>query len=397
MSEKVEMIKIAKLKPWDRNPRTMDDSELAKLKKSIEQFGFVDPVLIDENNLIIGGHQRVRAAQALGWTEAPCLRIPPGWDEHKKAALNLALNKIHGDWDEEKLADILAELGELPDFDMDLTGFDAGEITDLTFEENEGLTDADAVPENAPAVCKPGQVWKLGEHRLMCGDATKSDDVGRLLAGAIPALMVTDPPYGVEYDANWRNEVDRANGKPYGASAIGKVTNDDRADWSPAWRLFPGDVIYSWHPPGATSLVHAAALQGSGFKIRMQIIWAKNQFPIGRGDYHVKHEPCWYCVREGRPAKFTKDRTQTTLWEIDKPQKSETGHSTQKPIECMARPIRNHDAHEIYDPFLGSGTTIIAAEQLGRKCYGLEIDPHYCDVIIKRWEDFTGKKAELVE
>jgi DNA modification methylase len=219
-----------------------------------------------------------------------------------------------------------------------------------------------------------------------------------VLAGDKPLLMVTDPPYGVEYDADWRNHAFRSDGSPSDGRAVGKVENDHRADWRETWTLFSGDVIYSWHPAGAPSLVHAAALQDSGFKIRMQIIWAKNQFPIGRGDYHVKHEPCWYCVREGAAsARFTKDRTQTTLWQIDKPHKSETGHSTQKPVECMARPIRNHDSEFVYDPFLGSGTTIIACEQLGRKCRAIEISPGYVGVAIQRWADATGKEPKLIK
>jgi DNA modification methylase len=206
-----------------------------------------------------------------------------------------------------------------------------------------------------------------------------------------PFLMVTDPPYGVEYDASWRNEADRANGKPYGASAVGKVMNDDRADWSAAWELFTGDVAYVWHAGNMAHIV-AESLIANGLNIRSQIIWAKNQLVIGRGNYHPQHEPCWYAVRKGKAARFTDDRTQTTLWEIDKPQKSETGHSTQKPVECMARPIRNHDCEVVYDPFLGSGTTMIACEQLGRKCRGIEISPAYVAVILQRYFDATGKE-----
>lgn len=206
--------------------------------------------------------------------------------------------------------------------------------------------------------------------------------------------MVTDPPYGVNYDPAWRN-VEAAKGNlAYAASRVGPVLNDNNADWSEAWALSPSDVVYSWHPAGATSLVHAAALQDSGFEIRMQIIWAKSNFPIGRGDYHVRHEPCWYGVRKGKPARRTDDRTQTTLWEINLDRNVEGGHSTQKPVECMERPIRNHDFTDVYDPFLGSGTTLIAAERTGRKCYGMEIEPHYVDVSVRRWENYTGKVAE---
>jgi DNA modification methylase len=207
---------------------------------------------------------------------------------------------------------------------------------------------------------------------------------------------VTDPPYGVNYDPQWRSDAAAKGLLAYAASRVGQVANDDRADWRETWALTPSDVVYSWHPAGATSLVHAKALQDSGFTLRMQIIWAKSNFPIGRGDYHVRHEPCWYAVREGKTAKRTDDRTQTTLWEINLDKNVEGGHSTQKPVECMARPIRNHEPCDVYDPFLGSGTTLIACEQLGRRCMAIEIEPKYVQVAIDRWEQFTGKTAVKV-
>ncbi|MEN6360057.1 MAG: DNA methyltransferase [Smithella sp.] len=382
-----------------KNPRFIRDEKFKKLCASIKDFPEAMPargIVVDEAGVILGGNMRYRACLELGMRE-----IPATW-VHRLAGLTV----------EQKRRFIIMDnrgFGE-DDFELLANEWDMEELIAAGFDEKEltGVFDAepvDAEPQidraeelNKVWKVKTGDLWRLGEHRLLCGDSTKAEDVARLLGDRKPVLMVTDPPYGVEYDANWRNEADRANGRPYGASAIGKVTNDDRADWCEAWALFPGDVIYSWHPAGATSLVHAAALQDSGFNIRMQIIWAKNQFPIGRGDYHVKHEPCWYCVREGGKSNFTDDRTQTTLWEIDKPHKSDTGHSTQKPIECMARPMRNHNAPEVYDPFLGSGTTMVAAQNLGRKCYGLEISPAYCAVILQRMTDaFPGIKIERVK
>ena len=257
--------------------------------------------------------------------------------------------------------------------------------------ETEGNADTEPQIDRAEELnkiwnVKPGDLWQIGEHRLLCGDSTKPEDVARLLGGATPVLMVTDPPYGVEYDANWRNEVDRANGKPYGDRAIGKVQNDDVADWTPVWMLFSGDVAYVWHAGRRASEVQVS-IESAGFSIRCQIVWAKQQFAISRGDYHWKHEPCWYAVRHGKTGHWAGDRSQTTLWQIDKPHKSETGHSTQKPLECMARPIRNHEAPEVYDPFLGSGTTMVAAQNLNRKCYGVEISPGYCAVILQRMAD----------
>lgn len=210
--------------------------------------------------------------------------------------------------------------------------------------------------------------------------------------------MVTDPPYGVEYDADWRNNALRADGTPIAGRAVGKVLNDDRADWREAWALFPGEVAYVWHA-GAYSNVVADSLVACGYKLYALIVWGKNQMAIGRGHYHHKHEPCWYAVKKGGTGHWQGDRKQTTLWEIDKPTKSETGHSTQKPVECMRKPIENNSApgDSVYEPFSGSGTTIIAAEQTGRICYAMELSPAYVDVAVRRWQQFTGKRAVHAE
>jgi DNA modification methylase len=203
--------------------------------------------------------------------------------------------------------------------------------------------------------------------------------------------MVTDPPYGVEYDADWRNHT----GMAWADRAIGKVQNDDRCDWREAYALFPGEVAYVWHADRrARQLIES--LEASGFEVRAQIIWAKSNMVISRGHYHIKHEPCYYAVRKGGTGHWQDSRTETTLWEIDKPQKSETGHSTQKPVECMKRPIENNSAvgDAIYEPFSGSGTTIIAAQLTGRRCYAMEISPLYVDMAVRRWQQFTGLKAK---
>lgn len=219
-----------------------------------------------------------------------------------------------------------------------------------------------------------------------------------MLAGAQPHLMVTDPPYGVSYDAEWRNKAAAAGhiGQKKSTQAVGKVSNDDQADWSEAWVLFPGDVAYVWHASVKAAVVQQS-LEASGFVIRNQLIWAKNNIAIGRGHYHHKHEPCWYAVKKGGTGHWQGSRKEATVWEIDKPMKSETGHSTQKPVECMRRPILNNSAEGdvVYDPFLGSGTTLIAAHAEGRTCYGLELNPAYVDVIVKRWQEFTGEQATL--
>lgn len=251
----------------------------------------------------------------------------------------------------------------------------------------------DEVPEPpVDPVTKPGDLWLLGEHRLLCGDSTKPENVSRLLGNRKPFIMVTDPPYGVEYDPEWRTTTEGlwTTGKTV---ASGKVANDDKVDWTDAYKLFPGHVAYVWHA-GRHAADLVVNLRDAAFEIRTQIIWKKPRFIISRGHYHWGHEPAWYAVRKGGSAKWCGDRDQSTVWEIALNRNTETGHGTQKPVECMARPIRNHGGKDddVYDPFLGSGTTIIAAEQLGRRCFGLEIEPKYCDVILARWAKLTGRR-----
>jgi DNA modification methylase len=251
-----------------------------------------------------------------------------------------------------------------------------------------------------------GDLWILGKHRLLCGDATNKDDVDLVLGSSKPHLLVTDPPYGVDYDPDWRNR--SCIGWSQSIST-GTVANDDRADWKDAYVLFPGEVAYVWHPGGARQVEFYNSLIAAGFDIRMQIIWAKPHFAIGRGNYHVQHEPCWYAVRrkQGSTAHWHGDRKQTTLWRIDNfsafggkkagPEDEKTGHGTQKPIECMRRPMVNNSkaGDSVYDPFVGSGTTIIAAEMIARRCLAIDIDPAYAQVSIERWQTFTKLPARL--
>jgi len=357
-------------------------------------------VLAKSDGSLIDGHLRIKAAKRLGMTEVPVV-LCDDLSEAEIKALRISINRMAelAEWDEELLMTELEGLAA-EGITMDDVGFDLDALEELgASAEPEGNPEADAEPQidkaeelRAKWGVEPGQLWELGDHRILCGDSTKAEDVARALDGAKPLLMVTDPPYGVEYDADWRNHT---NDLGRSARAVGKVMNDDRADWTEAWQLFSGDVAYVWHAGNKAHTV-ADSLISCGLEIVAQIIWAKNNMVIGRGNYHPKHEPCWYAVRKGGKRNFTDDRTQTTLWEIDKPQKSETGHSTQKPVECMARPIRNHDSEFVYEPFSGSGTTIIACEQLGRKCRAIEISPAYCAVAIQRWADATGKTPRLV-
>lgn len=374
-----------------RNWRIHPQRQQKVLEGAIKDVGYLRSVTVNRRTgYVLDGHLRVSLAISSGQQTIPVEYVDLSEEEEGEALATLDPIAAMAATDAAQLTALMESISEADAHVLDFLTEQAAEL-EARLEPAAGLSDPDEVPE-APEepVSKRGDVWLLGEHRLMCGDATAADDVGRVLSGAVPLLCVTDPPYGVAYDPAWRNRAAAEGKLPYAASRIGPVSNDERADWSEAWALFPGDVIYSWHPADATSLVHAAALQRSGFNLRMQIIWAKSNFPIGRGDYHVRHEPCWYAVRDGRAAHRTPDRTQTTLWEINLDKNVEGGHSTQKPVECMARPMRNHDADAVYDPFCGSGTSVIAAHREGRRCFALEIEPQYVDVICRRYQEYTG-------
>jgi DNA modification methylase len=398
-ADKVERRQVDSLIPYARNARTHSPEQICQIAASIREWGWTVPVLLDERGGIIAGHGRVLAAIKLGLREVPCM-VAVGWSDAQRKAYVLADNKLalNAGWDEELLRTEIIELQQLA-FDTELIGFNDIELARILAERNSGLTDPDEAPEPpAIPVTELGDVWVLGNHRVVCGDSTTVESVDKALNGVKPHLMVTDPPYGVEYDAGWRNRVHRADGTVVGGMAVGKVLNDDRADWREAWALFPGDVAYVWHAGLHANSVFDS-LTVSGFNMRAQIIWAKQQFAIGRGDYHFKHEPCWYAVRKGKTGHWASDRKQTTLWEIDKPQKSENGHSTQKPVECMKRPIENNSSpgQAVYEPFSGSGTTIIAGEMTGRSVHAIELSPAYVDVAIERWQNFTGREATLAD
>jgi DNA modification methylase len=391
----IDLWPIERVIPYHRNPR-VNDSAVEAVAASIREFGFRQPIVVDTEGVIVVGHTRWKAAQKLGLMQVP-VHIATDLTPEQIKAYRIADNKLNelAEWDETLLPLELADL-QLLNFDLSLLGFSPDELSEwLDPGVRDGQCDPDDVPASPDvATTKPGDLWILGDHRLLCGDSTKAADVTRLLEGRRPLLMVTDPPYGVEYNPEWRHDSGLNN-----SDRTGKVTNDDRVDWTEAYALFRGDVCYIWHA-GRFAAELATGLTASGFEVRTQIIWRKPRFAISRGHYHWQHEPCWYAVRKGRSAHWTGDRSQTTVWDIAaKDGTGETRHGTQKPVECMARPIRNHGriGDEVYDPFLGSGTTIIAAEQLRRRCYGLEIDPAYCDVIVRRYEQFTGKKAERID
>ena len=387
-AEKVERRPVESLIPYKNNARTHSESQVAQIAASIKEYGFTVPVLIDPNGNVIAGHGRIMAAKALGLADIPVM-VAKGWSAAKRRAYVILDNQLalNAGWDQDLLKLELTDL-QAEGFDIGALGFDVPQLAAIMDTRTEGLTDPDEVPEPpAVPVSQLGDVWTLGRHRLVCGDCTAADTVLVCLNGAKPHLMVTDPPYGVGYDPS-------AARAPTVGSARGKVANDDRADWRGAWELFPGDVAYVWH-----SMLHAAtvaeSLVATGFTIRAEIVWAKNQLVMSRGHYHPQHESCWYAVRNR--GHWSGDRTQSTLWEIDKPRRSETGHGTQKPIECMKRPIENNSkpGDAVYEPFLGSGTTIIAAEMTGRACHAVELWPAYVDVAVTRWQNFTGQSATL--
>lgn len=387
----IEYLPLQDLIPYARNARTHSDAQVAEIAGSIRAFGFANPILIGEQGDVVAGHGRLAAARQLGLTSVPVLRLR-GLTEFQRRQLVLADNRIamNAGWDVDMLRLELQDLKAMG-ADMTLLGFSDAELAKALSDPDAGLTDEDAIPQVAvTTVAQAGDVWELGAHRLACGDCTDEVLVKALLAGQAPQLMVTDPPYGVEYDPEWRHR--RGVNK---SARRGKIQNDEQADWSKAWDLFPGQIAYIWH--GALrSTVVAESLFKSGFAIRAQIIWAKERLVMSQGDYHWQHEPCWYAVRQ--KGNWTGDRKQTTLWSIPSgKQDAETTHSTQKPVECMRRPILNNSSpgQLVYEPFSGSGTTLIAAQTTGRVCLGAEIDPAYVDVAIRRWQAFTGRPALL--
>lgn len=377
---------IKQIKPNPKNPRVIKDERFKKLCKSLQDF----PQMLEKRPLVcftdtdgkfvvLGGNMRLKAAKEIGLKELPIV-LADDWTEEQKQQFLIKDNVGFGEWNWDELqADWdmqqLEEWGlEMPDFKVE------AEATEDDYE----------IPDELQTDIVLGDLFEIGPHRLLCGSSTEADAVAKLLNGKEPYLMVTDPPYGVNYDPMWR-ATQESEGFGAKVKAKGKVMNDDNADWTDAWALTPAKVCYVWHADKFSPLV-AKSLQDCDFQLRSQIIWAKPSLTFGRGDYHYQHEPCWYAVKKNNKGNWAGDRKQTTLWSIaginPAGRSRDTndfvvGHGTQKPVECMARAIGNHDG-DVHDPFLGSGTTMVAAHQLSRKCYGMELDPKYCQVIIDR-------------
>ena len=390
-------IKLSQLKEYANNPRKITKEMLDKLASHIKEDGYHQRIIVDNDYTIIGGHQRKKALYMAGYddeTEIEVLMSSRKLTSEEIDRLNIRDNLAFGEYD----FDILTERfdqEELLSFGMDEDMLRP--IFDKAILEEIGEEEEIEVPEEV--IARLGDIYLLGSHRLMCGDSTNPQHVEKLLDGENPILMVTDPPYGVNYEPEWRNEVGK------GTRNTGKVLNDDRYDWSEAYSLFTGDVAYVWHSSKYTHKF-AENIENCGFDLVSLIIWNKPHFAISRGDYHHKHEPLWYAVRKGQKIRHNWQgrRDQTTVWDIDNAltqgidKEEQTGHGTQKPMECMLRPILNNSAQgqSVYDPFGGSGTTLIACERSKRNCYMMELSPAYVDVIIKRWEKETNQKAVLL-
>jgi len=436
----VEQVPLDLLRPDPANPRRISDEELDALERSLRQFGFVQPVLVRrEDQVVIGGHQRLLAARRLGLATVPVTYLDLSVEQAR--LLNLALNKISGSWDDQLLARLLADLQESPEVDVSLSGFGEDEIKDLlrsletrekrerveSFDLDEALAEATRSPRS-----KPGDLWVLGDHRLLCGDSTDADAVARLLDGAEPRLLTTDPPYGVSYDASWRDGVYNAlgpaekaymriDGAPDAGDATGapggargrraggrnaSISGDTRVDWSAAFELVPSlEIGYIWHA-GVHAAEVAEGLERIGFEIVSQVIWDKGLFAMGRSWYHWSHEPCWVVRRKGAKVRFRGTRDQATVWHAPSPKMIMGGsaeprldHPTQKPLVLFETPIRNHlkSDEALYEPFCGSGTALIAAERTGTRAYAMEIDPIYVEVALRRWERFSGLSAERLD
>ena len=384
----------AEITPYARNSRTHSDEQVAQVAASIKEFGWTNPILVDETNTIIAGHGRLMAAQRMGLAEVPTIMLA-NLTEAQKRAYVIADNKLalNAGWDEEMLAVEIEDL--ISDgFDLDLIGFEAEEIDTLLAEANkvsDGLTDDDAVPElPEEPVSKPGDVWLLGRHRVVCGDATVQSDIDKVMDGQLADMVLTDPPYNIAYEggSKKRNAIanDQMQSGDFRQFLCDTFSTADTV-------MKKGAVFYIWHAQSESYDVMGAC-RDIGWPIRQVLIWNKDNSAFGRSDYHWKHEPCLYGWKEGAGHLWAADRKQTTVLDFKRPARSDL-HPTMKPVDLVAYQIENNTkgADLVLDVFAGSGSTLIAAEKTGRNARLVELDPKYCDVIVKRWQDFTGLTA----
>jgi DNA modification methylase len=390
---KIEIVDINTIKPYENNPRKLKDSAIEKVAKSIKEFGFRQPIVVDKEKIIVVGHTRYRASKKLGLTNVP-ITIADNLTPEQINAYRIADNRTNeeAEWDIELLKTELKDL-QLKDFDLDLTAFDEDQLNNFLFEEKDGLTDEDAVPETPEEpITKLGDIWKLGKHKLICGDSTKLDTYEKLCKETKVDLYLTDPPYNVSYVGKTKDKLTIQNDKQTDDEFIQFLS---QAFVSADSVLKMGGAFYIWHSDSEGLNFRLACIEAK-WKLRQTLIWSKNSMVMGRQDYHWQHEPCLYGWKEGSSHSWYSDRKQTTIIKYDRPTKSKL-HPTMKPVGLMEYLVKNSSKQEdiILDSFLGSGSTLMACEKLDRICYGVELDPKYCDVIVKRWEQFTGKKAEL--
>lgn len=378
--------------PYARNSRTHHEDQVLQIAASIKEFGFTNPVLIDHDGGIIAGHGRVMAARKVGLDQVPTIELAHLTETQKRAYI-IADNKmaLNAGWDNELLAVEFAELSS-DGFDLSLTGFDGDEITGLTPQEcNEGLTDPDAVPDvQDEHITKTGDVWLLGNHRLVCGDSTSMDDISDLCGDRLVDMWLTDPPYNVDYTGKTKDAL-KIKSDSMGDDQFRQFLRDAYSTADTVMK--PGAVFYIWHADSEGYNFRGAA-KDVGYTVRQCLIWKKSSMVMGRQDYHWKHEPCLYGWKDGAGHLWSADRKQTTILEFDKPSRNGE-HPTMKPTALFEYLILNNTkgGDIVLDTFGGSGTTMIACEKNGRHARLMELDPKYCDVIIKRWQDFTGKEA----
>jgi len=390
----IEQIAVEKLIPYARNSRTHSDAQIAQIAGSIREFGFTNPVLIDAEDGIIAGHCRVLGAQKLGLDDVPCIRLTH-LTEMQRRAYVIADNRLalSGGWDESMLAVELADL-MAAGYDTALTGFTAEELAALMLDEiPAGLTDEDATPEPPETpVSVLGDVWILGKHRVMCGDSTSIDAVEKLMAGGQADMLLTDPPYNVAYQGGTADKLTIQN-DAMSDDAFRQFLRD--AFTTATTVMKPGAVFYIWHAD-SEGYNFRGACKDAGLTVRQCLIWKKSSLVMGRQDYHWKHEPCLYGWKDGAGHLWAADRKQTTILEFDKPSRNGE-HPTMKPVALFEYQMLNNTkgADVVLDLFGGSGTTAIAAEKNGRHARLMELDPKYVDVIVKRWQEFSGKAATL--
>ena len=388
-----KIVSVEDLIPYALNSRTHSDAQVAQLAASIREFGFTNPVLVDEQNNLIAGHGRLLAARKLKLTEVPAV-VVTGLDDRKRRALVIADNKLalNADWDEEalrvELEDLAGDFGEL-------MGFSDDELVALLKNDDgtEGLTDEDAVPDVPEVpVTVEGDVWLLGRHRLMCGDSTSIDHLQRLCDGQLVDMWLTDPPYNVAYEGGTKEKLTIKNDS-MGNDQFRQFLRDAYVAADAVMKA--GAVFYIWHSDSEGYNFRGAA-KDAGWTVRQCLIWKKSSLVLGRQDYHWMHEPCLYGWKDGAAHLWAADRKQTTILQFDKPSRNGE-HPTMKPVELFEYQMLNNSKGSdlVLDSFAGSGTTAIACEKHGRNARMMELDPKYCDVIIKRWQDFTGQQAAL--